>query len=384
MIHPLRGSIAIVGAAESDLGQCAAGVTPVDLMAQATVRALDDCGLKLTDIDGVFTATTQLSFGALSLCEYLRISPSYVDGTNIGGSSFLSHLGHAMAAINAGLCKVALIAYGSNQRSVGRSKAAPQELTPYDAPYHPRFPLNAYALAASRHMHEFGTTRENLAEVAVAARQWAQMNPKAWDREELTIQQVLDSPMVSSPLTVRDCCLVTDGGGALIVTSAQRARHLRKKPTYVLGHGDALSHRHIVSMPDLTVTGAVESGARAYAMAGLGPSHVDVAQLYDAFTICTILFLEDLGFCKKGEGGAFVSNGQIAPGGILPVNTNGGGLSYCHPGMYGLLLLIEAVRQLRGECGDRQIKDCNVALAHGNGAVLSSESTVLLGTESTL
>lgn len=384
MIHPLRGSIAIVGAAESDLGQCAAGVTPVDLMAQATVRALDDCGLKLTDIDGVFTATTQLSFGALSLCEYLRISPSYVDGTNIGGSSFLSHLGHAMAAINAGLCKVALIAYGSNQRSVGRSKAAPQELTPYDAPYHPRFPLNAYALAASRHMHEFGTTRENLAEVAVAARRWAQMNPKAWDREELTIQQVLDSPMVSSPLTVRDCCLVTDGGGALIVTSAQRARHLRKKPTYVLGHGDALSHRHIVSMPDLTVTGAVESGARAYAMAGLGPSDVDVAQLYDAFTICTILFLEDLGFCKKGEGGAFVSNGQIAPGGILPVNTNGGGLSYCHPGMYGLLLLIEAVRQLRGECGDRQIKDCNVALAHGNGAVLSSESTVLLGTESTL
>ncbi len=384
MSHSLRGSIAIVGAAESDLGQCAPGVTPVDLMAQATRRALDDCGLELKDIDGVFTATTQLLFGTLSLCEYLGLHPVYIDGTSIGGSSFLSHLGHAMAAIDAGLCEVALVAYGSNQRSIGRSKAAPQELSPYDAPYRPRFPLNAYAMAASRHMFEFGTTRENLAEVAVAARAWAQMNPKAWEQGPLTVQDVLDSPMISSPLSIRDCCLVTDGGGALIVTSARRARGLRKKPVYVLGHGDAISHRHIASMPDFTVTGAAESGARAYAMAGLRPSDVDVAQLYDAFTICTILFLEDLGFCKKGEGGAFVSDGRIAPGGAFPVNTNGGGLSYCHPGMYGLLLLIEAVRQLRGESEDRQVPGCEVALAHGNGAVLSSESTVLLGTESTV
>lgn len=384
MSHALRGSIAIVGAAESDLGLCAPGVTPVDLMAQATARALNDCGLKLQDIDGVFTSTTQLSFATLSLCEYLGLRPRYVDGTNIGGSSFLSHLGHAMAAIAAGSCEVALIAYGSNQRSVGRSKAAPQELTPYDAPYHPRFPLNAYALAASRHMYEFGTTREHMAEVAVAARAWARMNPKAWEQGPLTIQDVIESPMISSPLTIRDCCLVTDGGGALIVTSAARARDLRRKPVYVLGHGDAIGHRHIASMPDLTITAAAESSARAYAMAGLRPSDVDVAQLYDAFTICTILFLEDLGFCKKGEGGAFVAGGRIAPGGAFPVNTNGGGLSYCHPGMYGLLLLIEAVRQVRGDCGERQVRDCEVAVAHGNGAVLSSESTVLLGAESTV
>src|SRR5690606_6209885 len=203
MSHPLRGSIAIIGAAESDLGQCAAGVTPVDLMAQATRRALDDCGLQLKDIDGVFTATTQLSLATMNLCEYLGIRPKYIDGTNIGGASFLSHLGHAMAAIAAGLCEVALVTYGSNQRSVGRSKAAPQELSLYDAPYRPRFPLNAYALAASRHMYEFGTTREHLAEVAVAARAWACMNPKAWEQQPLSIEDVLNSPMVSSPLTVR-------------------------------------------------------------------------------------------------------------------------------------------------------------------------------------
>lgn len=386
MSHPLRGSIAIVGVAESDLGQCPPGTTPVDLMSQATRRALDDCGLALKDVDGVFTATTQMPFGAINLCDYLGINPRYVDGTNLGGSSFISHVGHAMAAINAGLCEVALIAYGSNQRSLGRGMAAPQEISPYDAPYRPRFPLNAYALAAARHMHEFGTTREQLAEVAVAARRWALMNPKAWEKEPLAMEDVLRSPVVSSPLTVHDCCLVTDGGGAAILTSAKRARacDLKKEPVYVLGQGDSITHRHIAGMPDLTTTGATESGLRAYQMAGLGPKDVDVVELYDAFTICTILFLEDLGFCAKGQGGAFVAGGRIAPGGALPVNTNGGGLSYCHPGMYGLLLLVEAVRQLRGECGERQVIGCEVALAHGNGGVLSSESTVLLGRTSAL
>jgi len=195
---------------------------------------------------------------------------------------------------------------------------------------------------------------------------------------------VLSSRMVSHPLTVRDCCLVTDGGGAIVVTSVERARSLKKPPAYVLGFGQSVTHGSISSMPDLTVTGALAAGKAAYTMAELAPSDIDAVELYDAFTINTILFLEDLGFCRKGEGGAFVSGGRIGPGGSLPVNTNGGGLSYCHPGMYGLFLLIEAVRQLRGECGARQVKDCEVALAHGNGGVLSSQATVILGTQATV
>jgi acetyl-CoA acetyltransferase len=233
-------------------------------------------------------------------------------------------------------------------------------------------------------MHQYGTTREQLAAVAVAAREWALANPVAWEKEPLTIAEVLAARMISWPLGVRDCCLVTDGGGAIVMTTAERAGTLGKPPAYVLGCGQAITHANISSMPDLTVTGAAASGRQAYDMAKLGPADVDVVELYDAFTINTILFLEDLGFCRKGEGGPFVEGNRIAPGGSLPVNTNGGGLSYCHPGMYGLFLLIEAVRQLRGECGARQVEGCEVALAHGNGGVLSSQSTVILGTTATL
>ncbi len=233
-------------------------------------------------------------------------------------------------------------------------------------------------------MHEFGTTREHLAEIAVAARQWALMNPVAWEKEPLSIDDALGARMISYPLTVRDCCLVTDGGGAIIMTTAERARDLKHKPAYILGTGEQITHQNISSMPDFTHTGAIESGKRAYAAAGLTASDVNVATLYDAFTICTLLFLEDLGFCEKGEGGAFVADGGIAPGGRLPVNTNGGGLSYCHPGMYGLLVLIEAARQIHGVCGPRQVDGAEVALAHGNGGVLSSQCTVLLGAAATL
>ena len=240
-----------------------------------------------------------------------------------------------------------------------------------------------YALAASRHMHEYGTTREQLAEVAVAAKEWAKLNPKAFMRGDLSVQDVLDSRMVSSPLCVRDCCLVTDGGGAAIVTSTESARYLKERPVYLLGAGEAHWHRHIGGMPDLTVS-AAESGPRAYDMAGLGSQDVDVAKLYDAFTINTVLFLENLGFCGKGEGGAFVSGERISPRGELAVNTNGGGLSYNYPGMYGLLLIVEAVRQLREECAERQVQNANVALVHGNGGVLSSQVTAILGTEKTL
>ena len=379
-----RGGAAIVGVAESDLGQVADGMSVIDLMVQGAKRALDDCGLSLKDVDGLFSATTQSRLSVLALAEYLGINPAFLGSTIVGGSSFEYHVAHAMGAIALGLCNVALIAYGSTQRSVGRRQASLREVNPYETPFKPFLPTSAYALAASRHMHEFGTTREQLAAVAVAAREWALLNPTAWEKKPLSVEDVLSSRMMSYPLTVRDCCLVTDGGGAIVVTSAERAGSLRKTPVYVLGFGQSVTHGSISSMPDLTVTGALAAGKAAYAMAGLAPSDIDAVELYDAFTINTILFLEDLGFCKKGEGGAFVSGGRIGPNGSLAVNTNGGGLSYCHPGMYGLFLLIEAVRQLRGECGARQVKDCEVALAHGNGGVLSSQATVILGTHATV
>jgi acetyl-CoA acetyltransferase len=379
-----RGGAAIVGAAESDIGQVGPGFNVIDLMAQGITRALDDCGLGLKDVDGLISSCTQSRTSPLNLAEYLGMSPSYIDGTIIGGSSFMFHIQHAMAALQLGLCNVAVIAYGSTQRSIGRQNASVREINPYETPYRPFLPSTAYALAASRHMHEFGTAREQMAEVAVAARQWALKNPVAWEKKPLTVEEVLAARMVSYPFTVRDICLVTDGGGAIVLVSPERAKSLKKKPVYVLGQGQHITHANISSMPDLTVTGARESGRQAYAMAGLAAKDIDVAELYDAFTLNTILFLEDLGFCKKGEGGAFVSGGRIAPGGALPVNTNGGGLSYCHPGMYGLFLLIEAVRQLRGECGERQIAGAETAIAHGNGGVLSSQSTVILGTEATL
>ena len=379
-----RGGAAIVGAAESDLGHVADGLNPIDLMAQGTARALADCGLSLKDVDGLFCATAQNRTSGLNLSEYLGISPAYIDTTILGGSSFEFHVAHAMAALQLGLCTVAVVAYGSTQRSIGRRQASVREINPFETPYRPFLPSSAYALAASRHMHEFGTTREQMAEVAVAARQWALLNPAAWEKKPLTVAEVLAARMISYPFTVRDICLVTDGGGAIVLTTPERAKDLKKPPVYVLGCGSAITHANISSMPDLTVTGAAESGRRAYAMAGLKAADIDVLELYDAFTINPILFLEDLGFCPKGEGGRFVAGGHIAPGGALPVNTNGGGLSYCHPGMYGLLILIEAVRQLRGECGARQVPDAETAIAHGNGGVLSSQATIILGTAAIL
>ena len=379
-----RGCAAIVGVAESDLGADAGEMSPIDLMAQGVHRALADCGLQLRDVDGLLCATSQSRTSGLALSEYLGISPAFIDTTILGGSSFMFHVAHAQAALQLGLCKLAVIAYGSTQRTVGRRHASVREYNSYETPFRPFLPSTAYALAASRHMHQYGTTREQLAAVAVAAREWALLNPAAWEKKPLTIAEVLSARMVSYPFTVRDCCLITDGGGAIVMTTSERARSLKKPPAYVLGCGQAITHANISSMPDLTVTGALQSGRAAYEMAGLGPKDIDVVELYDAFTINTILFLEDLGFCPKGEGGRFVEVGRIAPNGSLPVNTNGGGLSYCHPGMYGLFLLIEATRQLRRECGARQVADCDTAIAHGNGGVLSSQSTVILGREATV
>jgi acetyl-CoA acetyltransferase len=380
----LRGSIGIAGVGEAELGEAAPGLTHLDVAASAASVALTDAGLAKQDVDAVFAASAYDSMSAMSLCEYLGIRARYTDSTNVGGSSFLAHLLHACAAISTGLCGTALIVYGSTQRSDrGRLVYSSRPLA-YEEGYGAWFPVSMYALAAARHMHQYGTTREQLAEVAVAARQWAAMTPGAFARTPLTIEDVLTSRPVSTPLTARDCCLVTDGGAAVVVTSLERARDLRQPLVGVLGAAEASWHRHISQMPDLTVTAAQESGARAFAMAGVTPADVDVAALYDAFTINPILFLEDLGFCKKGEGGAFVADGGIAPGGRLPVNTNGGGLSYTHPGMYGLFAVIEAVRQLRGACGERQVAGASVALAHGNGGVLSSEVTAILGNRSAL
>jgi len=384
----MKGSVAIAGVGLAGCGE-APGWTEMEIAVAAAKNALDDAGLTARDVDGVVVASTNIFMSGLALAEHLGLHPKFTESTMVGGSSFVGHLIPAALALNAGLCDTILVAYGSNQRTgVGRAEAGRYKMAldpqAFEHPYKPFNPPTSYALATARHMHQYGTTREQLAEIAVAARQWAQLNPEAFSREPLTVADVLKSRMISDPLTVRDCCLVTDGGGAYVLTRADRAKGLRKAPAYLLGVGAAHWHRQISSMPDLTVTAATESGKRAFAMAGLGPKDVDVLELYDAFTINTLLFLEDLGFCRKGEGGAFVSGGRIAPGGELPVNTNGGGLSCVHPGMYGIFLLVEAVRQLRGEGGERQVKDASVALAHGNGGVLSSQITALLGTEDTL
>jgi acetyl-CoA acetyltransferase len=383
MSHPLRGSAAIVGVGNTKRWN-APGRSPFDQLQEAAILALEDCGLGLKDVDGLFCAVSSSGLPVLNAAERLGISVRHADGTMVGGASFLFHLQSAVAALDSGLCDVALICYGSNQLSAGGRLVSMPDPQPYEAPYKPRYPISSYALAAARHMHEFGTTREHLADVALAARAWANLNPDAFARGPLTRDEVLSSRMVSDPITRADCCLVTDGGAAVVLTRADRARDLAKPPTYVLGTGVAVSHRQIAAMADLTTTAAVESSRRAYAMAGIGPAEVDHVMVYDAFTITTLLFLEDIGFCPKGEGGAFISSGAIAPGGLLPVNTNGGGLSCNHPGMYGLFTIIEAVEQLRGACGARQVQGAEIALAHANGGVLSSQATAILGSEATL
>lgn len=383
----MSGKAAIVGVGESDIGKVP-GRTVLQLIAQATAEALDDAGLAKDDIDAVFTAFSPIGMvdlPAVTVADYLGLKPpAYTDSTAIGGSAFLAHVQHAAAAIAAGICEVALIVYGSTQLS-SRGKQvlggvyAGMPQADYEHPYGIPLPIGGYALAAMRHRHRYGTTSEQLAAVTVASRKWAAMSPRAYRREPVTIDDVLSSTMLCDPLHALDCCLVTDGGGAVIVTSAQRARDLRKAPAVVLGTGETHTHRGITQMPDLTTTGAVESGRRAFAMAGLSPRDVQVAQVYDSFTITVVETLEDLGFCAKGEGGAFVASGAIEPGGALPLNTMGGGISYTHPGMLGIFLLVEGVRQLRGEAGERQVPGVDVALCHGTGGQLSSSATVLLG-----
>ena len=391
-INNLRGKTAVVGLAESGCG-IASGWSAMEIMANSVHDALDDAGIKLNEVDGVFAATAFHSMAAMSLSEYLGLKPKFADGSQIGGSSFLSHILTAALALDAGLINVAVVAYGSNQKSIGGFKTI-SEAMPYEAQYEPRMPVTAYALAAKRYMHEFGASREDLANVAVSARDWALLNPRAYTYEKgpLTIEDVLSARPIVDPLGKLDCCLVTDGGAAVVMTRSDRAKDTKNTPIYLLGAAMEHHHRMVSEMPDLVRTSAIDSSQRAFMMSSYKATDMDSIQLYDAFTINTLLFLEDLGFCKKGEAIELVKNNNIGPSGSLKINTNGGGLSCVHPGMYGLFVTLEAIRQLRNSAGDNVgersdggwIDNAKLSVAHGNGGVLSSQVTNIWGVSETL
>lgn len=373
----------VAGVAETPLGKVT-DQTELSMVAGAAREALAEAGLRLKDVDAIFV-NYMGEEGSVQVGEYLGIEPRYADSTDLGGATFEAFVGHALAAIGAGRCAVALITYASRQRS----RRARQRQTggdtyslvsQFEAPYGPLMPISHYALLAARRMHEFGITAEHMAEVAVAARLWAQRNPKAWSHEPLTVDDVLASPMISSPYRKLDCCLVTDGGGAVVVTTRERARDAAKRAIRVLGVGESHGAWHIAQVPDMTRSPGARAARDAFAMAGIEPRDVDLIEPYDNFTGAVLQHLEDMGFCGRGEGGAFVEDGALRPGGALPAMTSGGGLSYCHPGALGILLLVEAVRQLRGEAGARQVPDARIAVAHGIGGVIHSTSaTVVLG-----
>jgi acetyl-CoA acetyltransferase len=377
--------VAVVGAAESDLGKVAtAKLSALQLNAQAARRAIADAGLQKSDIDAVFSTGT--SYGVMplvGLIEYLGLSPTHIDGTNAGGGAWEFMVGHAAAALNAGLCKVALLVYGAaprNEGAIGTAQRFSLPGTPvaYDDPFGMPLPGRA-ALAASRHAYLYGTKPEQLAEVAVAVRKNAGFNPNALYRDPITVEDVVNGPLVADPLHRLDCCVISNGGGAVILTLADRAKDLRQPGITVLGAGEAVGAETMAGWPDWGRMVARESGQRAFAQAGITPSDVDLLQLYDAFTINVLLQLEALGFCGEGESGPFVEGGTLAYDGSLPTNTDGGGLSSNHPGMRGIFLLIEAVRQLRGEAGEVQVPNAEIALCNGTGGPFATSGTVILG-----
>jgi acetyl-CoA acetyltransferase len=341
-------------------------------------RALDDSGIAKQDIDGLMCVGTYGLDDAATMAEILGIDHRYIDGTDTGGAVFEYYVQHAAAAIEHGECETVLITYGSDFLSRmgrtlgtqlfgnsgnGRQRGALQFDMPYGSPL-----VSNYALSAMRHMHEFGTTSEALAQIAVDIRQNASLNPDAMYQTPITVDDVLGSRMISDPLHLLDCCIITDGGGAVLMTTGERA-------------ASAQTHWSMSQMPSLTTTAAAITGPLAFAKAGVSPADVDTLQLYDSFTITVLLLLEDLGFCKKGEGGDLIKSGLLTTTGELPTNTDGGGLSSCHPGRRGIFLLIEAVRQLRGHAGAAQVPDCKIAVASGSGGNLSCMGTVILGKE---
>ncbi len=384
----IRGKAYIAGVYEHPLREIP-DRTVAQIHAEVALGALADAGLTLADVDAYFCAGDAPGFGALSMAEYLGLRDlRYLDSTETGGSSYLVHIGHAAAAIAAGKCSVALVTLAGKPRTGGAQPggsggfgSAPEFA--FESLWGPTVPGN-YALAAQRHMYEFGTTSAQLAEIKAAASQHASHNPHAFLRDVVTVEEVLASPMVSDPLHRLDCCVITDGGGAVVVVSPEVARTLSRPVARILGHGEATKNTGNGRI-DLTYTGAVWSGPRAFAEAGCTPADIDYASIYDSFTITVLITLEDLGFCERGCGGAFVADGGLlAPHGRLPFNTDGGGLCNNHPANRGgMTKVIEAVRQLRGEAHPAvQVPDCRLALAHGTGGALSTRmgsATLILG-----
>jgi acetyl-CoA acetyltransferase len=370
--------VAIIGAAETD----SVGVLPdqsaLGLHLEAAVNALADAGLSRADIDGVASVSDP---GPVQIAHALGIEPAWVDGTGVGGTSFLLHVRHAVAAIRAGMAHTVLITHGESGRSrVGsprRAFAPSSMMGQFEAPYGTSGPTTNFTIPLLRYMKKYGLTHEQLASVAVAQREWAGRNPRAMYRDPITVEDVLNSRMIAYPLHLLECCLVTDGGGALIVSD--RVAGARKPPVYILGSGESSESQLISQMADFTTSAAFRrSSAAAFASAGLGPEDVDHVMIYDAFAHVPIYGLEDMGFCKPGEAGAFIAEGNTAPGGSLPLNTNGGGLSYTHTGMYGMFLLQESVRQVRGEAA-AQVPGVEVSMALGNGGMFMSSGALLLG-----
>ncbi len=384
----LRNQAAIVGVGESDIGKLP-DMTGLGLNAQAAKRALDNAGLKPQDIDGLLTAYSftepYFMLGSV-LAEYLGIKPGYGASVVVGGASPAVMLHHAAQAVATGAAEVVLVCAGEN-RATGMSRdETVAALTavghPYfEAPYGVGIPA-LYALVAQAYMDKYGITREQMASVSVNTRAHACLHPNAQMKKPITLDDVLGSKPIADPLNVLDCCLISDAGGAFIVTTPERAQALPSKPVFLAGIGETHTHEHLICAPSLTEFGAERSGAAAYRMAGLGPEDVDVAMLYDCFSIVPIIELEELGFAERGAGGAFFLEGKAAVGGELPVNTHGGMLSHAHAGAVGgLMAIIEAVRQLRDDARGRQVEDATVALVHGEGGVLSSHCTALLTSE---
>lgn len=377
-----QNRVAIVGAALSDCGRVP-DKTATALMAQAARRAVDDAGLTKDDIEGFGGHGTLLP--PVEVSEYLGLRPVWVDATNVGGSSWEVMAGHAASAIAAGEVDVVLLTYGSTARSdvKHRVRASAAALSTggamqFEAPYGATL-IAKYAMAARRHMIEYGTTVAQLAEVAVAAHEWAAMNENAFERDRITAADVASAPMLADPFTAKHVCLRTDGGGAVVLASERVAKNCAKEPVWILGAADAASHVSMSEWADFTTSAAAQSGPRAFAQAGVAPADIDVCQLYDSFTSTVLLSVEDLGFCAKGEGGPFIGSGALRPGGALPTNTDGGGLASCHPGMRGMFLMVEAVRQLRGECGERQVDGARLACVHAMGGFFTHSATMILG-----
>ncbi|MFF0740881.1 acetyl-CoA acetyltransferase [Streptomyces sp. NPDC004111] len=383
-----RRRVAVAGVALADCGRVDEA-TPYALHAQAARRALADSGLDRSAIDG-FASAGLGTLAPVEVAEYLGLRPRWVDSTSVGGATWEVMAAHAADAIAAGHANAVLLVYGSTARADIKAGRRTSNLSfgsrgplQFEVPYGHTL-VAKYAMAARRHMHEYGTTLEQLASVAVQARANAATNPDAMFRDPITVDDVLDGPMIADPFTKLHCCIRSDGGCAVLLVAEEYVPDTAKAPVWVLGSGAAVSHTTMSEWDDFTVSPAARSGRLAFAEAGLTPADVDVAEIYDAFTYMTLVTLEDLGFCAKGEGGAFVEKGRLLRDGELPVNTDGGGLSACHPGMRGLFLLVEAVRQLRGEAGEGQVRKAGgrlpeVAVASGTGGWFCSAGTVLLG-----